>query len=335
MPRKARLDAPGVLHHVIIRGIERRNIFKDDHDRDNLLERLANLLPETRISCYAWSLMSNHAHFLLRTGDIPLSTLMRRLLTGYVVAFNRRHKRYGPLFQNRYKSILCQEDPYLKKLVRYIHLNPLRAKIVSTISDLDKYAYSGHTALLGKRKRDWQDVNYVLSLFGKSIKRAQKQYLTYVAEGAAQGRRPELVGGGLIRSQGGWRAVKKKRLEKEGRLKGDQRILGESGFVTELLEEAEEKFDRYYELKSKGYDIKTTEQRVCNLFEIDRGAIYTGSRQKAIADARGLFCYWAVRELGYSLVELAQALNRTGPGVGYAVQRGERIAKQMGYKLVE
>ena len=109
MPRLARLDAPGVLHHVIIRGIERRNIFKDNRDRDDFLARLADLLPQTRISCYAWALMSNHAHFLFRTGYIPLSTLMRRLLTGYVVNFNRRHKRYGPLFQNRYKSILCQE----------------------------------------------------------------------------------------------------------------------------------------------------------------------------------------------------------------------------------
>ena len=137
---------------------------------------------------------------------------------------------------------------YLKELVRYIHLNPLRAKIVSTISDLGKYAYSGHSVLLGKRKRAWQDLNYALSFFGSSIKRAREQYLTYVAQGAAQGRRPELVGGGLIRSQGGWRAVKKKRLEKEGRLKGVQRILGESGFVAEILERAEEKFERSYEL---------------------------------------------------------------------------------------
>jgi len=335
MPRLARLDAPGVLHHVIIRGIERRNIFKDNHDRDDLLARLANLLPETRITCYSWALMSNHAHFLFRTGDIPLSTLMRRLLTGYVVTFNRRHKRYGPLFQNRYKSILCQEDPYLKELVRYMHLNPLRAKIVSTVSELGKYAYSGHSVLLGKRKRDWQDVNYVLSFFGRSIKRARGQYLTYVTEGVSQGRHPELVGGGLIRSQGGWRAVKKKRFEKEGRLKGDQRILGESGFVMEILERAEEKFERSYELKSKGYDLNTIEQRVCNLLKIDKSELYAGSRRKAIADARGLFCYWAVGELGYTLAELSELLGRTGPGIGYAVQRGERIAKEMGLKLIE
>src|SRR4030042_6721072 len=119
MPRLARLDAPGVLHHVIIRGIERRNIFKDNKDRDNLLERLATLLSETQTACYAWALLPNHAHFLFRTGKVGLSPLMRRLLTGYAASFNRRHKRHGQLFQNRYKSINCQEEVYLKELVRY------------------------------------------------------------------------------------------------------------------------------------------------------------------------------------------------------------------------
>ena len=335
MPRFARLDAPGVLHHVIIRGIERRNIFKNDQDRNNFLERLATLLPETRISCYAWAFMSNHAHFLFRTSDVSLSTLMRRLLTGYVVTFNRRHKRYGPLFQNRYKSVLCQEDPYLMELVRYIHLNPLRAKIVSTVSELNRYEYSGHSVLMGKCKRDWQEMKYVLSFFDKSIGSARKRYLSYVEAGLKQGRRPELVGGGLIRSLGGWREVKKKRFGKEGRFKGDHRILGESEFVAQILEEAEEKYERSYELKSKGYDLEVIEKRVCALLGIEKGELYSDSRRQAIAEARGLFCYWAVRELGCSLAEIGQALGRSGPGVGYAVQRGERLANQQKYKLIE
>jgi REP element-mobilizing transposase RayT len=122
-------------------------------DRSDFLDRLSKLLLETNTACYAWALLSNHAHFLLRTGDVGLSTLMRRLLTGYAVRFNRRHNRHGQLFQNRYKSILCQEDTYLKELVRYIHLNPLRAKIVSDISELNGYEYSGHSVLLGNKKR--------------------------------------------------------------------------------------------------------------------------------------------------------------------------------------
>ena len=335
MPRLARLDAPGVLHHVIIRGIERRKIFLDGKDRHDLLDRLSTILPESKMSCYGWALMSNHAHFLFRTGDVGLSTVMRRLLTGYAVSFNRRHKRHGQLFQNRYKSIICQEDAYLKELVRYIHLNPLRAKLVSDISNLNRYQYSGHSALMGKSKCEWQDTRYVLSYFGKRPADARKRYLSYVEAGIDEGRRPELVGGGLIRSLGGWVEARKSRQRGQDRVKGDQRILGESDFVLDVLSEAGEKCDRYYELKSLGYDLKSVEQRVCEIYQIDPEEIYSKSREKIRAEARGLFCYWAVRELGYALTDLAKRLNMSGPGVGYAVNRGERIAKRHNYQLVD
>ena len=105
MPRKARIDAPGALHHIIVRGIERRRIFSDDQDRDNFVERLGDIVTETQTCCFAWALIPNHAHILLRTGQTPLATVMRRLLTGYAVSYNRRHRRHGHLFQNRYKSI--------------------------------------------------------------------------------------------------------------------------------------------------------------------------------------------------------------------------------------
>src|SRR4030042_803874 len=127
MPRKSRIDGPGALHHIIGRGIDRNKIFLNDEDRDDFLERLAANLKRTQISCYAWALLPNHFHLLLRTGTAPVASLMRRLLTGYAVTFNLRHRRHGHLFQTRYKSILCQADAYLLELVRYIHLNPLRA----------------------------------------------------------------------------------------------------------------------------------------------------------------------------------------------------------------
>ena len=101
MPRKARIDPPGALHYIICRGIERRKIFNDDADRDNFMERLGTILKETSTPCYGWALIPNHFHLLLRTGKVPISTVMRRLLTGYAVSFNRRHRRYGHLFQNR------------------------------------------------------------------------------------------------------------------------------------------------------------------------------------------------------------------------------------------
>ena len=98
---------------------------------------------------------------------------MRRLLTGYAVSFNRRHKRHGQLFPNRYKSIICQEDIYLQELVRYIHLNPLRAKVVPEISQLNEYSYCGHSVLTGRVKRQWQDTEYVLSYFGQKLGEAR------------------------------------------------------------------------------------------------------------------------------------------------------------------
>jgi hypothetical protein len=186
---------------------------------------------------------------------------------------------------------------------------------------------------MGRRQFEWQDTKYVLSYFGKRVSDARRSYYFYVKEGVKRGRRPELVGGGLIRSLGGWDAVKKMgRMDRE-RIKGDERILGDSDFVLKILEETNEEFNRYYEMKRLGYDLKTLEKRVCDLFELERDDIYSKSREKAKADARGLFCYWAVRRLGYKLTELAKLLNITQPGVGYAVKRGEVIAKENSYKL--
>jgi len=107
---KSRIDTLGALHHKIARGIERRRVFEDDEDRYDFVSNLGLILEETETSCYAWSLIPNHFHLLLRTGFVPVATVMRRLLTGHAVRYNRRHRRYGRLFQNRYKSVLCQED---------------------------------------------------------------------------------------------------------------------------------------------------------------------------------------------------------------------------------
>jgi putative transposase len=333
MPRIARLDTPGLLHHIIIRGIERRNIFDDDKDREDLIERLSILLPKTETKCYAWSFLSNHAHFLLRSGPRGIAALMRRLLTGYAVSYNRRHKRHGQLFQNRYKSIICQEDAYLMELVRYIHLNPFRAKVVFDLNGLDRYSYCGHSALIGKRKREWQDIEYILGLFGKRIGEARKEYKSYIRKGIELGRRPELVGGGLIRSLGGWDEVKEMRLSGRDRIKSDQRILGESDFVSDVLSETEDQFSRKYKLKSLGYDFEKVIERVSEIFDVEKDYITEKGRQKERVMARDLVCYWSVIELGMTMVDLARIFDITPAAVSFAVQRGERIVKEKDYQL--
>ncbi len=150
---------------------------------------------------------------------------MRRLLTGHAVYFNRRHHRHGHLFQKRYKSILCQEETYLRELVRYIHMNPLRAGLVEDMKALDSYPYCGHSGLLGKIKREWHQVDYVLGFFGKRKAEARKRYRNFVVEGIKHGQRPELAGGGLLRSVGGWAALKSLRSNKDW-VKSDERIYG-------------------------------------------------------------------------------------------------------------
>jgi putative transposase len=335
MPRLARLDAPGILHHIIIRGIDRTNIFKDNKDRDNFIERLSELLPKTKTACYAWAFLPNHAHFLIRSGPAGLSALMRRLLTGYAGFFNRRHKRHGHLFQNRYKSIVCQEEVYFNELIRYIHLNPLRGKIVSELSELNKYSYCGHGVLIGNTKRDWQDAEYVLSHFGKTVREARRRYLAYVRAGAGQGRRPELVGGGLVRSLGGWKEVRRRRLKSESFIKGDERVLGGSDFVMQILAEANVEYDRRYKLRGLGYDLKQVADKVADIYQIDPSHIFSKSQQRIRVEARSLFSYWAARHLRIPLTEIAKSLRMSATGVGYAVQRGEGIAEKNNYELTD
>ena len=334
MPRLARLDAPGVLHHIMIRGIERRNIFRINKDREDFLDRLSNLLPEVQTSCYAWVLMSNHAHFLFRTGNVPLATLMRRLLTGYAVSFNRRHSRHGQLFQNRYKSIVCQEDIYLKELVRYIHLNPVRAGIVEDTTHLNKYPYCGHSAILGIEDRIWQDVNTVLGYFGKTVNASRESYLSYISSGFDQGHRDELIGGGLIRSLGGWSEIALTHL-KRSHTKSDERILGESTFVSDVLSQANEKYERKYELKRLGFDLNRVAVKVSEIYDIDVDDFLSKGKQQKKVKARSLFCYWAVNDLGVSLTELARQIGISVPAVGYSVERGQVICRENNFQLLE
>jgi REP element-mobilizing transposase RayT len=334
MPRKARIDAPGALQHVIVRGIEGRNIFWDNADRHNFLERLEKNLKETVTPCFAWALMPNHVHLLLRTGLSSISSVMLRILTGYAVSFNRRHRRHGHLFQNRYKSILCQEEPYLKELVRYIHLNPLRAKILSEPKDLNSYPFCGHSSLMGNQINDWQDVNYVLKLFGDKISKARKKYDEFVRKGIAEGRREDLIGGGLVRSAGGWSALKVMR-SSATRIKGDERILGNSDFVESVLKKSQEALERRTHFQSKGYDFKWLVQRVAEVFDMETKTVLRKGRYPETVTARSVLCYWATREIGISTVELSKRLNISQPTVSQSVQRGEKIVAEQRLKILE
>jgi REP element-mobilizing transposase RayT len=332
MPRKARIDAPGAVQHIIVRGIERKKIFRNDADRSNFLARLSTIVSETRTTCYGWALIPSHAHLLLRTGTIPIATVMRRLLTGYAVSFNLKYQRHGQLFQNRYKSILCQEDRYLKELVRYIHLNPLRANLASDLKALDRYRWCGHSAIMGKTACDWQNIEYVLKLFGNKISSARRNYRVFVSKGIAEGKRSDLTGGGLIRSLGGWQQVKA--LRRIGiRFKCDERILGDSEFVEQVLKEAEDRLERRYALEAKGYDFDQVIERVAQVLNMNVSDVLKRSKDPQTVKARSLLCFWANRELGMTTVEISHRLKVSQSAVSRASMRGEKLSLQNNFHL--
>ena len=333
MPRKARIDAPGALHHVIVRGIEKRDIFRDDHDRNSFLERLGAILDESGTRCYAWALLPNHCHLLFETGLSPIATVMRRLLTGYAVTFNRRHRRHGHLFQNRYKSILCQQEVYLKELVRYIHLNPLRAKIVDDLKQLDNYAFCGHSALMDRVKRPWQEVDEVLRMFAAKRYQARDRYRSFVEKGIQLGRRKDLTGGGLLRSAGGWLNIKVLR-EAKIFYKSDERILGDSDFVERVLANANEQMERKYALQAAGLDLDGLAEIVAGITGVKPSKIFSPGKNRSRVHARSLLCYWAVSELGITLAELSRRAHISQSSISMSVHRGEQIVEKEAYSLM-
>ncbi len=315
MPRKARLDAPGALHHIIFRGIERKAIFRDTRDYETFLERFGAVLDDTRTSCYAWALLPNHGHLLLKTGTVPLSTVMRRLLTGYAQYFNRRHRRAGHLFQNRYKSVLCEEDPYFLELVRYIHLNPLRVRtpIVEDIRALEEYPWSGHGVIMGKKRYTWQNTDAVVACF-----KGKHAYRSFIEKGIPSGKRSDLTGGGLVRSSGGWTALNAQRES----VSWDERILGSSDFVTSVLKQADETYDQRTLAAGKGISIDRVISAVADHLDLDPGHIKSAFKASKLAQARALICYLSIDLLKVTGVEIGTALGLTRSAVSKLASRG-------------
>jgi hypothetical protein len=247
---------------------------------------------------------------------------MRKLLTGYVVNFNRRHKRYGHLFQNRYRSIICEDDPYLLELARYIHLNPIRGGIVDDLDGLNEYPWAGHSAIMGSVKRYWQDTDTVLAYFGNKKKGAILRYEMFVKDGLSQGRRPELVGGGLIRSLGGWSQVLSLR-RKGTRVASDERVLGSGEFIEDLLSEAAARERETLRLSARIFDLASLARDIVKGEGITESELRSGGRKSHVSRVRKIFCQVAVKKMGHSGAEVARFLGVTTSAVNRAANSEE------------
>ncbi|MBI2358921.1 MAG: transposase [Deltaproteobacteria bacterium] len=189
MARRVRVEYAGALYHVITRGNQRQRIFRDDRDREKYLEILSGLKKQFSFRISAYVLMLNHTHLLLQSGEVPLSRIMQRLGSSYTQYFNRRHRQVGHLFQGRYKAILCDKDSYLLELTRYLHLNPVRAKVVKEPGEYKWSSYGGYVRK--GQGQPWLDSTEVLEQFSGNVNEARKHYRRFVLEGIGDGHKEE------------------------------------------------------------------------------------------------------------------------------------------------
>jgi putative transposase len=320
MPRQCRVNTPGLLYHIMARGIERRAIFFADVDYADFLERLSSGLELCPGQVLGWALMPNHFHLLVRAGKKGISSLMQRVMTGYAVTFNRRYRRAGHLFQNRYKSIVCEEEPYLLELVRYIHLNPLRANLVKDLGALKSYPYTGHSALMGPLTRDWQETGEVLERFSMKESRARRLYEQFVGEGIKAGRRPELMGGGLLRSSGGLSGIRgRSPAEREAY---DERVLGGGGFVESVLKDVEGEEVRRADHQRRGITIEFLAEKIAKEVGVPLTSLFERGRREAVSRGKALLIHLGVAYLGKSSREMAKLTRMSDPAASKARTRG-------------
>jgi hypothetical protein len=236
-------------------------------------------------------------------------------MTGYAVWHNRRHARKGHLFQNRYKSILVEDDPYFLELVRYIHLNPIRAGLVNQFTELSKYPYSSHAVIVGQRDFDCQDVKGVLVWFGDKREEARREYCNFVAAGLNQGTREDLRSGKKIRGASG---RKKHQDTEEGEEDSlwDSRILGNRQFVEQIIY-----LDNQYRIK-KQTNSESILSEVCSKWGVSKEQILSKQRTRTVSRARREFFLRAHEEAGDSMASLARLCGLAHTSIREAIEKG-------------
>jgi len=279
MARKPRVHFSGALYHVMSRGNQGQAIFRDDGDRERYLDLLKESQERFGYRLYAYVLMSNHVHHLIQIGQRPLSAVMQNILFRYTRYWNRRYNKTGHLFQGRFKAILCDRESYLLELIRYLHLNPVRSKIVS---DPAEYRWSSHQAYLAGDGKGWTAVDAVLPQWGKSRRQAVLGYRRFVQDGLPHGHRDDL-----------YEVV-------------DQRYLGNDAFVEKVARcQTQDEAPRIVEIQWA--EIR---DRVCKQFGLPAAAVVHRGRARGIVRVRRVMA-WVGRELGgMTNRELARELHQ-------------------------
>lgn len=296
MARRPRIHFPGALYHVISRGNRRQGIFLDEKDMEKFLAYLGEYKSRRPFHLYAYALMKNHLHLLVEVEEVPLSRIMQSLLFRYTRYFNRRYGEVGHLFQERYKAIVCDKDVYLLELIRYIHLNPVRAKIVMKP---EEYLWTGHLSYLGRGEDDLIDEGFVLGQFSGNKSLARRRYRQFIWEGIQDGH------------QGKYYKVK------------DQRYLGEDSFINQIETKRDKGESWVYEVP-----LEAISQEVSRVTGITEDRLYSATREREGARGRGLVAYLAMTVSDYMVKEIASHFKRSPVTIGEAIIKVENLLRE-------
>jgi REP element-mobilizing transposase RayT len=280
---------------VITRGNRKQGIFLDEKDLQQFLTYLSACKKRFSFRLYAYALMKNHLHLLIEVEKIPLSRIMQTLLFGYAGYFNRRYGEVGHLFQGRYKAILCEKDVYLLELVRYIHLNPVRAKIVKRPED---YAWTGHFSYLGKGTESLIDEGFVLKQFSDNRPLARRRYRQFIWEGVSSGHE-----------------------EKYYEVK-DQRYLGRESFIDRVETEKKKLEDWVYDIP-----LDAISHEVSRTVGITEAKMRSATRNREGVYGRSVVAYLAREIAGYTVKEIADYFKRSPVTIGDGIIKVEELVR--------
>ena len=286
MARKPRLHVPGGVYHVMLRGNGGQTIFLSEKDRSVFYRLVEEGIKRFGHRVHGFCLMGNHVHLLIQVADVPLSQVMQNLSFRYTGWINRRHRRTGHLFQGRYKALLVDADAYLLELVRYIHLNPVRARMVS---DPAAYRWSGHRAYLGLDTIPWLHTDWVLGQFARRLATCRKHYAAFVAAGMEEGYRSEFHVGSA-----------------------DTRVLGDDDFLAEVGDTP---------LEGLPPSLDVIIERVCARYGTNEVALGEPSRVRRFAAARAMIGWLAMRTETASLTEVSRRFHRDVTTMSKQVRR--------------
>ncbi|KMQ50800.1 transposase [Chitinispirillum alkaliphilum] len=316
MPREPRISLPGHIHHVMSHAVEGIDFFRDEGDMEYLLNKMGKVLKESDCECYGFALMGNHFHFILRPNSISLSNIMQRVNGSFATYYNRKYQRKGYVYRERFKSVLAQEYYYIRELIRYVHLNPLRANVCTSFPELAHYAWSGHACVMGHQKRDWVSVENILAKFSNEFQQARELYLEWMVKGNG-------VNADIWNSRGLFAPAN----EEDVKLFNDKRVKGDAEYVRSALEHVKKTKDVLIKNIMNRPELPDLLNIFCKRIKIPPETIFkTGQKGKCgITYARSDFCKQAVYKYGYTLAKTADFLGINASSVLRLLRRNQQI----------